>query len=214
MPYDPIRDLTPVAAIGEGGLVLMVRSDHPAKSVQEFLSQARQRPGKINAGYGSSSSQISIAVLNKLGKLDSMPVPYKGIPLAVNDVIGGQLEFTFVDTANAIAQSKGGKLRALGITAANRSHIVPDWPALSESMPGFDITAWFAVLGPANMPREVVEKLNQSINQVLRQNDTKEKMAASGIQPLVMNTEQLKNFVPSEVAKWVQLAKDANIQPE
>ena len=153
-------------------MVLMVRSDHPAKSVQEFLSQARQRPGKINAGYGSSSSQISIAVLNKLGKLDSMPVPYKGIPLAVNDVIGGQLEFTFVDTANAIAQSKGGKLRALGITAANRSHIVPDWPALSESMPGFDITAWFAVLGPANMPREVVEKLNQSINQVLRQNDT------------------------------------------
>ena len=214
MPYDPIRDLTPVAAIGEGGLVLMVRSDHPAKNVQEFLSQARQRPGKINAGYGSSSSQISIAVLNKLGKLDSMPVPYKGIPLAVNDVIGGQLEFTFVDTANAIAQSKGGKLRALGITAANRSPIVPDWPALSESMPGFDITAWFAVLGPANMPREVVEKLNQSINQVLRQNDTKEKMAASGIQPLVMNTEQLKNFVPSEVAKWVQLAKDANIQPE
>ena len=214
MPYDPIKDLTPVAGIGEGGLVLMVRSDHPAKNLQEFLSQARQRPGKINAGYGSSSSQISIAMLNKLGKLDSLPVPYKGIPLAVNDLIGGQLEFTFVDTANAIAQSKGGKLRALGITTANRSQIVPDWPALSEAMPGFDITAWFALLGPANMPREVVEKLNQSINQVLRQNETKEKMAASGVQPLIMTTGQLKNFVPSEVTKWIQLAKDANIQPE
>jgi tripartite-type tricarboxylate transporter receptor subunit TctC len=214
MPYDPRKDLAPVAGVGDNMLVLMVRSEHPAKNLREFLDYARQRPGKVNGGYGSSSSQISIAVLDKLGKLDTQAVPYKGIPLAVNDVLGGTVDFTFVDLGNAMAQAKGGKLRPLGITAPKRSAIVPDWPALAESLPGFDITAWFAIAGPAALPKDITDKLNAAVNQALKQPEVQEKLAGIGIQPMPMAPAELKTFVDREVTKWVRLARDANIQPE
>ena len=214
IPYDPNKDFTPIAGIGENMLVLMVKSDHPAKNIQEFISYASQRPGKVNAGYGSSSSQVSIAVLNKLAKIDTMMVPYKGIPLAVNDVLAGVVEFSFVDQGNAMAQSKGGKMRVLGVTSNKRSMLIPEWPALSETLPGFDITAWFAVLGPAGIPKDVVEKLNTQITNILKQNEFKEKMAGIGIQTMPMTSDQLKSHVASEVTKWIRLVKEANIQPE
>jgi len=214
IPYDPNKDFTPIAGIGENMLVLMVKSDHPAKNIQEFISYASQRPGKVNAGYGSSSSQVSIAVLNKLAKIDTMMVPYKGIPLAVNDVLAGVVEFSFIDQGNAMAQSKGGKMRVLGVTSNKRSMLAPEWPALSETLPGFDITAWFAVLGPAGIPKDVVEKLNTQITNILKQNEFKEKMAGIGIQTMPMTSDQLKSHVASEVTKWIRLVKEANIQPE
>jgi tripartite-type tricarboxylate transporter receptor subunit TctC len=214
IPYDPLKDFTPVAGIGDNLLVLMVKAEHPAKNLNDFVQYVKQRPGKVTAGYGSSSSQVSIAVLNKLGKLDTMPVPYKGIPLAVNDVLGGTVDFTFVDLGNAMAQAKGGKLRALGVTSPKRSSIVPDWPALSEAMPGFDITAWFAIVGPAGLPRDAVDKLNGAVGTALKSADAKERLAGIGIQPMPMAPEQLKSFMGSEVNKWVRLVKDANIQPE
>ncbi len=214
IPYDPLKDFTPVAGVGENMLVLMVKADHPAKNIQEFLNYAAQRPGKINAGYGSSSSQVSIAVLNKLGKVDTMGVAYKGIPLAMNDVMAGVVDYTFVDLGNSMAQAKGGKLRPLGITASKRSSLVPDWPSLAESMPGFDITAWFALVGPAGMPKDVVDKLNATLSQALKTKDTQDKLAGIGIQPMVMSPDQLKVFMTSEVSKWVRLVKEANIQPE
>lgn len=214
IPYDPLKDFTPIAGIGENMLVLMVKADHPAKNLQDFVSHVKQRPGKVTAGYGSSSSQISIAVLNKLGNLDIMPVPYKGIPLAVNDVLGGTVEATFVDLGNAMAQAKGGKLRPLGVTSAKRSPLVPDWPALSEAMPGFEITAWFAIVGPAGMPRDVVDKLNAAVGQALKAPEAREKLAGIGIQPMPLAPDQLKAFMASEVTKWTRLAKEANIQPE
>jgi tripartite-type tricarboxylate transporter receptor subunit TctC len=214
IPYDPLKDFTPVAAVGENMLVLMVKTDHPAKNIQEFISYAAQRLGKVNAGYGSSSSQVSIAVLNKLGKIDTMGVAYKGIPLAMNDVMAGVVDYTFVDLGNSMAQAKGGKLRPLGITAQKRSSLVPEWPSLAESMPGFDITAWFALVGPAGMSKEVVDKLNASIGQALKAKETQDKLAGIGIQPLIMSPDQLKTFMASEVSKWVRLVREANIQPE
>ena len=214
MPYDPLKDFTPIAGIGENMLVLMIKAAHPAKNLQEFVSYVKQRPGKVTAGYGSSSSQVSIAVLNKLGKLDVLPVPYKGIPLAVTDVLGGTVDFTFVDLGNAMAQSKGGKLRALGITAPKRSPLAADWPALADTMPGFDITAWFAIVGPAGVPKDVVDKLNHAVGQALKNPEAMEKLASIGMQPMPLTPEQLKAFMGSEVSKWIRLVKDANLQPE
>ena len=214
IPYDPLKDFSPIAAVGENMLVLMVKADHPAKNIQEFIQYAAQRPGKVNAGYGSSSSQVSIAVLNKLGKVDTLGVAYKGIPLAMNDVMAGVVDYTFVDLGNSMAQAKGGKLRPLGITALKRSPLVPDWPALAESMPGFDITAWFALLGPAGIPKDVVDKLNTTMGQALKTKESQDKLASIGIQAMVMTPEQLKTFMGSEVNKWTRLVKEANIQPE
>jgi tripartite-type tricarboxylate transporter receptor subunit TctC len=214
MPYDPAKDLTPIAGVGESVLVLMVRADHPARNVQELIDYLAKRPGKASAGYGSASSQASIAMLNKLARLDVLAVPYKGIPLAVNDTIGGVVDFTFVDMGNAMAQAKGGKMRALGVTSATPSILMPEWPALGERFPGLDITAWLAVFGPPGMPPDVVEKLSTAIGHIIDKPEMREKLAATGMQPMRMTPVQLKRFVPAEVAKWKKLAKDANIEPQ
>ena len=214
IPYDPLKDFSPVAGIGETMLVLMVKADHPARNLQEFVSHVKQRPGKVTAGFGSSSSQISIAVLNKLGNVNIQPIPYKGIPLAVNDVLAGTVDATFVDLGNAMAQAKGGRMRALGVTSVKRSALMPDWPALSEVMPGFEITAWFAIVGPAGMPKDVVDKLNAAVGQALKNPEAREKLAGIGLQPMPLAPEQLKAFMGKEVSNWIRLAKEANIQPE
>ena len=214
MPYDPSRDLTPIAGFADSLLALMVRADHPARTLDEFLAHVAQRPGKISAGYGSASSQVSIAVLNKLARLEVLAVPYKGIPLAVNDTIGGIVDFTFVDMGNAIAQSRGGKMRALGVTAAKPSGLMPEWRALGERLPGFDISAWLAVLGPAGMPADVVDKLSAAIVSIVSAPEMRDKLVSTGMVPMPMSSERLGRFVPSEIAKWKQWVKDANIQPE
>ena len=214
IPYDPNKDFSPVAGVGETMLALMIKSSFPAKNAADLIAYVKQHAGKASAGYGSSSSQVSIAILNKLAKLDTLSIPYKGIPLAVNDVLGGTLDFTFVDIGNAMAQAKGGNMRSLGVTSLKRTALAPDWPALAETLPGFDITAWFAMVGPAGLPKDVVERLNNATNQALKQADVKEKLANIGLAPMPMQPEQLKGFIASEVVKWTRIVKDANIQPE
>ena len=214
IPYDPNKDFSPVAGIGETVLVLMVKANAPQKTIQDLVGFAKTRPGKVTAGYGSSSSQVSAAVLGKLGGIDTLMVPYKGIPLAVNDVLGGTLDFTFVDAGNALAQSKGGAMRALGVTSPKRSALAPDWPAIAEVLPGFDVTAWFAMVGPAGMPKDVVDKLNTATTAALGQADLKVRLATIGITPMPMAPEPLKTFIGTEIIKWTRLVKDANIQPE
>ena len=214
IPYDPNKDFSPVAGIGETVLVLMVKASAPQKNIQELVAYAKQHPGKATAGYGSSSSQVSIAVLNKLGGVDTLLVPYKGIPLAVNDVLGGTLDFTFVDAGNAMAQAKGGAMRGLGVTSTKRSLLAPEWPAIAEVLPGFDITAWFAIVGPAGMAKEVVDKLNAATTTALAQPELKARLASIGITPMPMAPEPLKTFIATEITKWTRLVKDANIQPE
>ena len=214
IPYDPNKDFSPVAGAGETALVLLVKSGFPVKDLKELMAYVKQHAGKVTAGYGSSSSQVSIAMLNKLGGLDTLPVPYKGIPLAVNDVLGGTLDYTFADTGNALAQVKGGTMRALGVTSPRRTALMADVPAIAEILPGFDITAWFAIVGPAGMPKDVVDKLNGATTQALKTGEMKEKLAHIGLSPMPMPPAQLKTFIGAEVVKWTRLVKDAGVEPE
>ncbi len=119
--YDPVKDFAPVARIGTTSFMLMVKPDFPAKTLKEFLAYVRTQPGRLSAGYGSAGSQVSVAMLKSMGKLDVVEVPYKGIPQAVTDVLGGTLSFTFVDLGNALAQAKGGKLKGLAVTSEKRT---------------------------------------------------------------------------------------------
>ena len=214
MPYDPTKDFTPVAGFGETMHVLMVKSSFPAKTLPEFIAYVKQRPGKVSAGYGSSTAQVGIAMLNKLAGLDLLAVPYKGIPLAVNDVLGGTLDITSVDLGNAMAQARGGNLRALAVTSARRNPLAPEWPAVAETLPGFDLTSWFGIVGPAGIPRDVVDKLHAAITQALKQPEVKANLAILGTTPMPLAPEQLKAFIVTEIAKWIRLARDANLQPE
>ena len=214
LPYDPRRDLTPIAGISVTNHVFMVTPKFPARTFAEFIAYAKQRPGKVSVGYSTSAVQVQIATINKLAGIDLLPVPYKGSPATITDVIGGVLDATLTDPGNALAQVKGGKLRALAVSSLKRNPTTPDWPAISETLPGFDFPSWNALVGPAGMSREVVNKINAAVNQALKQKDVVDKYAQAGTIPLVMTPDELKAFIDVEVAKWIKLAREANIQPE
>lgn len=213
-PYDAQNDFTPVSRLATTPLVLMVKSDFPAKTVPEFVDYVKARPGKLSAGYGSSSSQVCIAQLEGLAKLDVLEVPYKGIPLAVNDVLAGVLTFSFVDLSNALAQSKGGAMRAIAVTSAKRSPLVPDWPALAETLPGYDIDAWIATLGPKGLPRDIALKLHDATMKAMAKPEVQQKLAAVGFTPALLPPAEMPQFMKSEIAKWAQMVKQAGIAPE
>jgi tripartite-type tricarboxylate transporter receptor subunit TctC len=213
LTYDPVKDFTPITRYGTTSFMLMVRPDFPAKNLKEFLAHA-QKAKNLSAGYGSSGSQVSLAMLKQLGKLDVVEVPYKGIPQTITDTMGGQLSFTFVDMANALAQQKGGKLRAIGQTSAKRSSLAPDVPAIAEELKGYEIIAWFALVAPAKLPDAIVQRLHDANVKALAKPEIKEKFATIGTDIAPMGPAELGKFIQAEVANWARLVKLAGIQPE
>jgi len=214
LTYDPVKDFTPITRYGTTSFMLMVRPDFPAKDLKSFIAHARSRPGKLSAGYGSAGSQVSIAMLKQLGKLDIVEVPYKGIPQTITDTMGGSLQLTFVDMANALAQAKGGKLHGLAVTSGKRSALAPDVPAIAEELPGYEIIAWFALMAPAKLPEPIVQRLHQVNMHALAKPDVKEKFATIGTDVAPMAPAELAKFIQAEVAHWAKLVKLAGIQPE
>ncbi len=214
LPYDPVKDFAPVARLGTTSFMLMVKPEFPAKTLKEFIAQAKSRNGKISGGYGSAGSQVSLAMLKTMGGFEVTDVPYKGIPQALTDVIGGTLDFTFVDLGNAMAQAKGGKLRGLGVTSEKRSGLAPDMPAIAETLNGYELIAWFGLMAPAGTPRDIVNKLHEAAAKGLGRADMRERFAAIGTDVATQTPEQLARFIDSEIAKWKRLTKEAGIQPE
>jgi tripartite-type tricarboxylate transporter receptor subunit TctC len=212
--YDPVKDFTPITRYGTTSFMLMVRPDFPAKDLKGFIAHARSRPGKLSGGYGSSGSQVSLAMLKQLGKLDIVEVPYKGIPQTVTDTMGGSLQLTFVDMANAIAQTKGGKLRGLAVTNGKRSSLAPDLPAIAEELPGYEIIAWFALVAPAKLPEAIVQRLHEINMKALAKPAVKERFASVGTDVAPLGPAELGKFIQSEVAHWATLVKLAGIEPE
>jgi tripartite-type tricarboxylate transporter receptor subunit TctC len=214
LAYDPVKDFAPIARIGTTSFMLMVKADSPIKTFKEFLADARAKPGKLSAGYGSSGSQVSIAMLESMGNLKVVSVPYKGIPQAITDVLGGTLSFTFVDLGNALAQSKGGKLKGLAVTSAKRTPLAPDVPAVAEELKGYELIAWFALVAPAGTPPDIVQRLHDVTVKGIAAPAVKEKFAAIGTDVAPMNPAELGKFIQSEIAHWAKLVKLAGIQPE
>ncbi|HUQ74716.1 MAG TPA: tripartite tricarboxylate transporter substrate-binding protein [Burkholderiales bacterium] len=214
LAYDPVKDFTPITRYGTTSFMLMVRPDFPAQDLKAFIANARSQPGKLSAGYGSAGSQVSVAMLKAMGKLDIVEVPYKGIPQTVTDTMGGSLHLTFVDFANALAQAKGGKLRGLGVTSGKRSSLAPDMPAIAEELPGYEIIAWFGLVAPARLPAQIVQRLNEANMKALGRAEVKEKFGAIGVEVAPMEPAQFGRFIEAEVAHWAKLVKLANIQPE
>jgi tripartite-type tricarboxylate transporter receptor subunit TctC len=210
--YDPVKDFTPIARLGTTSFMLMVKPEFPARNLKEFLVYAKNR--NLSAGYGSAGSQVSLSMLKAMGKLDVVEVPYKGIPQAITDTMGGSLAFTFVDLGNALAQAKGGKLRGLAVTSAKRTPLAPDLPAIAEELKGYELIAWFALMAPAKTPNDVVQKVHDVAVKGLARADIREKYATLGIDPAPMNSRELAKFIDSEIAHWAHLVKLANIQPE
>jgi tripartite-type tricarboxylate transporter receptor subunit TctC len=213
LPYDPRKDLTPIAGGIEGGQVLVVNANSPIRTFADFIAYGKQNPGKLSVGYSTSVVQLEFATLGKMVGMELLPVPYKGAPAAVNDVIGGVIDATMDVPGLAIPHIKAGKLRALAV-AAKRIPLMPDTPAISETLPGFDFPTWNGFLGPAGMPRELVLKLNAAIVQAQRQPEIAQQLRNAGTPPFIIEPDNLKTYIEAEITKYVRLAREAGIQPE
>jgi tripartite-type tricarboxylate transporter receptor subunit TctC len=214
LQYDPQRDFTPIALVSTTSMILLVRPDFPAQTLKDFISYARAQNGKLTAGYGSAGSQVSIAKLKAGGGFTAIDVPYKGVPLAVTDVLSGQISFTFADFAVGLAQSNGGKLKALGVTSASRTPLAPEIPAVAEEIPGYEIVLWYGIVAPAGTPREAIKRLYLAIGAVMEKSDFKARFATWGVDPAPLGPEQFAGYIKSEIAKWSRDIRQAGIQPE
>jgi len=215
MPYDPVKDFAPVSGLGKGGQVLVVRTDAPYKSVAELLAAARKQPGKLSFGSGSSSSRVAGELFQQMSGTDILHVPYKSNPLAITDLVGGQISMMFTDTSTGMPQIKGGKLRALGVTASKRIGVLPEVPTLDEAgVKGYDMGYWFAAYVPAGTPAPVVARLNELLHTALKSPAVKAFFETSGGEPFPTTPEALAKFQQDETAKWGKVIKTAGIEAE
>ncbi|HSW16300.1 MAG TPA: tripartite tricarboxylate transporter substrate binding protein [Ramlibacter sp.] len=214
LPYDAVKDFTAVSRVGTTGMMLMVRADYPAKTIDQLVQHLKANPGKATAGFGSPLAQVAVSLLESKANVKVESVRYKGIPPAVTDLLGGSIDFTFVDVANAVPQLKSGKLVGLGVTPPDRFATAPDVPALGEKLPGYAIASWFGVMAPAGTPPDIVARLDRALADILARPDVKEKMLSVGSVPAHMPSATLKELIPNEIANWVKLAKLADIKPE
>lgn len=215
LPYDPRRDFTPVAAFYVGNHVWAVNATLPVRTMAEFIAYAKQRPGKVSAGHSTALQKIQLAAIEKMAGIELLQVPYKATSTTITDTMGGTLDMTLLDMGTALSMAKSSQIRLLAVSTLKRNPLSPDWPAVSETVPGFNFGAWAAFMGPAGMPVEVVTRLNTAVAQALKQKDVAEKFAvAGGVVPLVMSPEQLKAHIQAEVTKWTEFARLAKIDPE
>jgi tripartite-type tricarboxylate transporter receptor subunit TctC len=212
--YDPVKDFAPIARLGTISFMLMVAADSPAKNFKEFLAHARANPGKLSGGYGSAGSQVSQAMMRSMARIEFVDVPFKGLPEAITNVMGGQISFTFADLANALAQQKGGKLRGLAVTSEKRSPLAPGVPAIAEELKGYELIAWFALMAPAGTPKEIVAQLHGATAKALAKPDLVARFATLGTDVGLMDPAQLEGFIKAEITKWSRMAKEAGIQPQ
>jgi tripartite-type tricarboxylate transporter receptor subunit TctC len=213
LPYDPIKDFSPIIRTTTTATVLLVKPDFPAKDLAEFLSYARAHPN-LTAGYGSGASQICIGQLQSRGGLTVIAASYRGVPQAVTDVMAGAINLTFADLSLSIPQIKGGTLRGIGVSSPKRSELAPDLPALAEAMPGFEATIWYGLLAPAKTPDAIVDKLYAESEKFLSLPATKEKLAGVGVIVATMPPKEFGSFIENEIVRWTADAKAAGIEPQ
>ena len=214
LSYDPVKDFTPIGKIGETGFILMVQSDFPAKDMKEFIAYGKANPGKMAYGWGSSGSLVSAALLGQMAGLDYLSVPYKSIPPALTDLLGGNLQFAFADVGNAVSQMNGGRLRGLGVTTAKRAGKAPQVPPIGDTVKDYAMGAWFGLMAPANLPTDVKAKVGNAFATVMAKPDVREKIAGVGIDVDYQDSAQLAKTIDAEIKKWAAWVKAANITPE
>lgn len=213
--YDPVKDFTPIARGGNLPFILVINPKLPVNSVAELVAYAKKNPGKLNYASGNSTGIVGGATLAARAGIDIVHVPYKGTPQAMTDVVGGQVDMMFVDVAAGMPFVKSGQMRALAVSTASRSAIVPELPSMSEAgIKDFDLTSWNGYFGPAGLPAEVVTKINAAINQIVNDPQTQAKLAVLGFDAFSGSTQDFNRFVQDQLQLWKRLIQDAGIKPE
>jgi tripartite-type tricarboxylate transporter receptor subunit TctC len=217
LPYDAVKDFTPIGMIGATPNVLVVDANLPVKNFKEFVAWLNANKGKVSYGSAGSGSltHLTMELLKQQLHVPMVHIPYRGIAPAITDVIGGQTQAMFPGLAAALPHIRSGRLRPLGVTGKHRAEQLKDIPTLEElGLKNFDAMQWYGVVGPANMPREVVSRLNISLAQVLSAADLRDKLSSEAIEPQAMSPEAFGKYFQADVARWTALVKTQNLQIE
>jgi tripartite-type tricarboxylate transporter receptor subunit TctC len=214
LPYDAIKDFTPIGMIGSTPNVLCVPTALPVQDIKSFLEYVRQNPGKVS--YGSSGAGSLTHLTAELFKLQTgafmVHIPYRGIAPATTDLISGQTQAMFPGLAAALPHIRGGRIRALAVTGKHRHSQLKDVPTLEEAgLKGFDAQQWYGIVGPANMPTPIVKQINEALGKVLSQPDFKEKLSAEAVDLFPMTPEAFGAYMKADIARWTALAKERGI---
>ena len=214
MPYDPVKDFTPIGKIATTPFVLITNDKVPATDLKSFIAYVKANPGKVRFGQGSSGSWVSGSLFASMINGDMQMIPYKGIPPAITDMLGGNIEVVFADLGNAQAQIKGGKVKAFGVTSLKRAPQLPDLPAITEQVPGYELVPWFALMAPANLPKDLATRLTATLQKVLVSAEVKQKLHAGGFDIDSTDAAGLARLIDSEIKRWGQMTKAAKIEAE
>jgi tripartite-type tricarboxylate transporter receptor subunit TctC len=214
--YDALADFAPVGLVGSTPLVLAIHPGIAAKSPAEFIAYARSRPGALNfASLGSSSTQGLAAILfNRTAGIDAVEVPYKGSAPAVTDLLAGNVQYMFNALPSMLAHIRAGKLRALAVTGARGSAPLPDVPALGQTLSGYRVTTWYALVAPAGSPREAIERLNRELATILAARDVAQRLQGLGLEPEAGTPEEAANLLRAESERWKRVVREAKIPLE
>jgi tripartite-type tricarboxylate transporter receptor subunit TctC len=217
LPYDPFNDFTPISLVGSSPNMLLVRSDSPFKSVAQVLAGARAKPGYLSYGHAGNGTSPHLAgeLLKYLAKVDIAAIPYKGGAPSLNDLIGGHIPLTFNNIPESIAQIRAGSVRALGVTSAARSPVLPDVPTIAEAgVPDYDTGVWWGFLGPAGLPVEIKAKLAKDCAEAVNAPAVVERLRSLGAVPIGSTGDEFADFIRAEYEKWGPVIKAAGIKGE
>jgi tripartite-type tricarboxylate transporter receptor subunit TctC len=214
MTYDPMKDFTPIARTGDLPFMLVINPEIPANSVAELIALAKKEPGKYSYASGSSSAIVSGATFARLAGIDLLHVPYKSSPPALTDVIAGRVSMMFIDVPTGLPHVNAKALKALAVTTKRKSALLPELPTMDETVKGFDITSWQGWLGPANMPKDMVAKLNAEIRKVIERPDIKSQLAERGMEAFSGTPEEFEAFLKEQLVLWEKLIADAGIEKQ
>ncbi|MDH6168476.1 tripartite-type tricarboxylate transporter receptor subunit TctC [Variovorax boronicumulans] len=217
LPYDTVRDFTPIGHVGDAPSIMLVPVTSPAKTVREWIDYAKKNPGKLN--YASSGNGTIVQLTAELFKAQAgvfvTHIPYKGTALAIPDLISGKIDVLFDSLPTGMPHVRDGRLRALGVTTLKRSPLAPELPPIADTLPGYESNTWFGFYGPKNLPADIVARVNKAANEAIADPEVKDKLARLGIEPAAAGTpEQFAKMVAIDAAKWKKIVVDRKITNE
>ncbi len=214
VPWDPQKDFTPIAMIGNVTTLLVVTPSLPVRTVAELVAHAKANPGKLNYGTPGRGSNLHLGMemLKQMAGIDLVHVPYKGISPAQTDLISGQIQVMLDNIVSVLPHLQAGRIRALAVSSPKRSGALPDLPTVAESgFPGFAVNAWAALLGPAGLPREIVERLHAETMRAVARDDVRARFATLGVEPMPLSPAEAGEFMRAERERWAKVIRDANL---
>ncbi len=215
LKYDPIKDFTPVARIGELPFVFAVNNEVPVKTLQEFIDYAKAHKGKVSYATPNSTSLVASETIKRIAGIDVLGVPYKSSPQAMTDLIGGQVQMYVVDLGSGMSMLQAGKVRPLATTTAKPLKSLPGLPPIAATVKGFDLTSWNGVFGPAGMPQAIVDRLSTELQKAVADKGVQERLGELGFEVWPSRTPaEFANYVSDQLAHWTALIKQANIEQQ